>query len=877
MPCRLPHPRDLAVPFALIALLTPLTASAQPPVEALGKRSQTMTSRIAASSPSLTLVWNEDENGLATLDADGRLHFWSPELGHPIRSRRVVPSRTPAPRSLEEARQRHPGILDEDSLLRAVGVSANGLRLALALDGFSTVWNLQSLEREMRWELPGETPTAITVDSDGDWVVTGDEQGRLCIGPVMDGPPADDPRPDAPGRQCTVVEPDAGPIVVLAAGPGNRLAVGYGHRVVVGAVVAGAWSGDEMTTLRVVDSSQTEGRRVELRERSLVRLSESQPFSSDNALATLAFSPSGDFLAAGWNDGSIDLLPLADDGATPDTTRDRPRLGAKVTALAFSPDGKNLLAGDAAGHLKLWSFDTDSPSFELVPNHGASSTAIRGVAFDPAGHRVASTDAEGTTFTWARSSGRQLRRLVNHGRPMVAIRWANVQELWTVSTRPSVYGWNVSADLETVWIGPERLAALGLQAPPTVAIASPDGERVALGFGEGSIALWLRRDLLAGGDPVAVWSAHEGPLTDLVFEPLGPEGALLSTDATGTVRRWSDQGNVKPWSFEGRTTPTLDAGAGLRRLVFSPDGHQLAFCSERGVELIDTVTGHSTAVARPGEAALSLHFPTTAEGEPAPGPLMVAFETGLHDWTPGQEPELFQQLGRGVRSLDFAPFTGDLASTQSSNGAVEIWSFVDGRLKPRHLLVSGEGDLWLACEDSGTCRRNDDGTLLLERETDQPFTPMLPVLETTPKLEVVESPDALTLVPGTATPFTVTVRNQGPGPAPWVTLAPRQSTSGLLFHPPETLTWLAEGDQATLEAALTLVGNPRPTLEIAVLAAHSQARDGLSTDVPPIRLRTPESPEGVDSRHGGGLTLWVGVVGAVLLLGLVAVRVARRL
>ena len=734
-----------------------------------------MLARIAASSPSLAMDWNEE--GIRVLDAAGRVTVWDPSLGHPVRSRRVVPSRRPAPTSATEAAER---VGEKDSLLRAFDFE--GQWLALALEGFVTSWNLETLERQGRYERPGESLTAIAIDAEGQWMASGDGDGWLCVWRV-------DAEEGAP--QCVTLSAEDGAIGELEFLGDGRLAVGQQRRVTVGHLNGGLWTAEGAVPLMGPEGS-------ELR----------------------AFSEVAGQLLIGWSNGQFDARDVENGSIF------SAGLGSEPLATTAAPTG-DWLAVLAADGVSILGRQAGVPGWPQESQISAGNTPFRAVAFDPSGSRLATTDATGLITTWAVDSGLRLRSMRAHGQRVGSVRWASPQELWTVvPARPAVYAWNVPENLATLWVGGDRLATTGRGVPST-AVASPDGGRVAIGFEDGGVALWDRRELF-DGDPVAVWEAHEGAVREVAFASVseGGEPVLLTGGDDGTVRWWraADGATAEP----AGGTANWDLGTPIRHLGLSSFGRVAALGTDQGILLRSLETGDEIASADLGQPVFASRF--AGENE-----LVLAAADGLYSWQVGAQPERFQDFGRGVRVFDFAPASRALASAKASNGAVEIWTFEDdGRLTPIHLLLSGDRGRWIACEKEGTCRRNDDGTLLLDRERDEAYQAMLPALGTTPALEVVEV--QRTQGDGGITTVGVTVRNQGPGPAAWVRLRPSQPLDPTRFAAPETLPWLAEGSQMTLTAEVgPLDESEQGEIKVEVVAATASARDGVVTAVSAAR------------------------------------------
>lgn len=347
-----------------------------------------------------------------------------------------------------------------------------------------------------------------------------------------------------------------------------------------------------------------------------------------SGIRSVAYSPKGDRIALGGNDGSVTLW-----------TRTGQRLQTlmghqeAVHALAFSPDGELLVSGALDKTIKLW-----NPDGKLITTLNHHSAAVQGIAFSPDGREFVSASHDKTLALWTRD-GTLLDTFKGHqsviwgvafspdGKTIASAGGDNTVLLWqahssfhqTIQGLPTapffkaIYSQNsqtiaiagatkgiilLSADTFTHRIlDADQATVINLSLHPTQnqflsagekgtlkrwdwlgtllqTVGDPDEPVMGVAWhpnGRELISGTFSGQLLrwnAAGQQLQKWAGHPASVWDVAYSPDGSQFATAGAD--GTARLWSSDGQLRH---------TLNHDAAVWRVAFSPDSSLVATSS----------------------------------------------------------------------------------------------------------------------------------------------------------------------------------------------------------------------------------------------------------------------------------------------------------
>jgi len=355
-----------------------------------------------------------------------------------------------------------------------------------------------------------------------------------------------------------------------------------------------------------------------------------------SAVGSIAFSPDGKSLAAGMEDGGLQLWNL--DGSL---VRSLEGHTAKVTTVAFSPDGTLLASGSADMSVRLWQVSDGNPAL-TIKGHSAY---VSSVAFSPDGQAIFSGSLDGTVQRRQVSDGKLLhlfsgRNIVDlsvsaDGKTLATYEASYAGEggdlrLWQIESGEklqTIKGGNYyAADIHNVALSPDGrlIGERRYEADIRSVALSPDGKFVAAAWSNYTAKIYdsasgvkkktfndLKPEpdqyyrglfvvafspdggslLLAGFNVLATWDLATGTLArsaEVGSEPI--HKIELSTD--GQVLAAIQGSNARLWRMSEGKPLSIPAGPieSNGDVALSPDGKSLMVSSFEGIPWMWPVT-----------------------------------------------------------------------------------------------------------------------------------------------------------------------------------------------------------------------------------------------------------------------------------------------
>ena len=435
--------------------------------------------------------------------------------------------------------------------------------------------------------------------------------------------------------------------------------------------------------------------------------------AQSGTVTAMAYSPGGQTLAAGYQDGAIRLWDTASHRLISTAT-----WGRAALALAFTGGGKTL---EVAGPASVGVWDLASRTMITAQPLGGIVSS-RSVAFSPDGSTLATGDSDGNVRLWDVATQQEIGAPMSSGlRPVEAVAFSpGGKTLAAASSDGTAQLWDVTTQQETGTTIPASSVAIGALA------FSPDGKSLATGDDDGNVRLWdvatqsqvgstmatgaqvAALSFSAGGTTLAtaesngdteLWSFATqqqtgaalaapggGSVSALAFSPGAPgtsapatgapgPGVLATGGGNGTIELWDPAGFHQSSAPTATGTPESPAAGGPAAAVLSQPGDVLAVSNSRGtVRLWDALTG------RPAGQPIASHHAVTGLALSRDGKVLAVAGHGLQLWSTATG----QRIGDPLPPADAAgPVAvspdGTLVAAIGTDGKARLWDVATQR------------------------------------------------------------------------------------------------------------------------------------------------------------------------------------------------------
>ncbi len=247
----------------------------------------------------------------------------------------------------------------------------------------------------------------------------------------------------------------------------------------------------------------------------------------------IAFSPNGDLIALACYDKNLyifDYPALLNSNATPIASGISSR---DLASVAFSPKGNYIVTGNANGTVELWEFNGSLVKIKSWKGH---SQKIYGIAFHPDGNLIATASRDRKIKLWELNRTEPKKTLEGHeGRVSDVIFSPSGDLIASTSWDGTIKLWKPDSPL------PETLK--GHSGIVTGVAFNSRGDIIASTSHDNTVKLWKPHKFWKPDSPLPeTLKGHSGIVTGVAFNSRGD--MIASTSHDNTIKLWKPDGTL---------------------------------------------------------------------------------------------------------------------------------------------------------------------------------------------------------------------------------------------------------------------------------------------------------------------------------------------
>jgi WD40 repeat protein len=428
--------------------------------------------------------------------------------------------------------------------------------------------------------------------------------------------------------------------------------------------------------------------------------------TDDGSIRSISFSPDSQTLAFSNNNGIIHIWTIDTNEIETFKAHD-----GEIWSISFSPDGKNLASGGWDRLIKIWDIQN---GLKLNSSYRGHQDVVTSVSFSPDGKMLASGSWDGTVRLWDTTTAKDLFEIPIYRGWTTSVSFSFDSKTLAVGSQDgTITLWDIKTNSKIIDFQAHEGLISNISFKPTIEMGK-SRQILASSGADSQVRLWevpvsceYCSFSIANKEIGLLWG-HQYKVEDISFSPDGE--ILASGSHDGTLKLWQVGRGIEAYELQ---EDTLNYERSIESLVFSPDSRTLASLDmiDQKVTLWDIETGEKIAILNDKQDQVSsIDFSTDGQT------LASGDRQGIVKlWNVNSGMEIRSIKGHQyeIESIAFSATDKILASAGGLEGLIKIWDTETGE-EVGTLLTDNK---WIKSISFGS-----DDTILASGHTDGTIT-----------------------------------------------------------------------------------------------------------------------------------------------------------